>query len=113
LKILLGILVAPLEILQGALGSLEGALGCPKRFYQICQKLDVQLEADVSEAMRLRIESSFPELRNIPPDRIRKVASVPQLTTPLPRAGSQDDACSRANPKYSAYGIMMHGYILE
>jgi hypothetical protein len=107
--------VAPLEILRGALGSLGGALGCPKRVFHICQQIEIQFREDVYKAMRLRIESNFPELRNIPPDPadIRKVASVPQLTTPLLRAGSQDDVCLRAKPKYSAYGIMMHGYIVE
>ena len=107
--------MAPLEILRGALGSLGGALDARNEFFRFAKQMEVQFREDVYKAMRLRIESSFPEIRNIPPDPadIRKVASVPQLTTPLLRAGSQDDVCLRAKPKYSAYGLMMHGYILE
>ena len=96
-----------------------GLLGAPwdarNEFFTFVKQIEVQFREDVYKAMRLRIESNFPELRNIPPDPadIRKVASVPQLTTPLLRAGSQDDVCLRAKPKYSAYGLMMHGYILE
>ena len=91
-----------------------GLLGAPwdarNEFFRFVKQIEVQFKA-----MRLRVESNFPELRNIPPDPadIRKVASVPQLTTPLLRAGSQDDVCLRAKPKYSAYGTTMHGYILE
>ena len=39
-----------------------GALGCPKRFSQICRKLDAQFRANVSICTRLRIESSLPDL---------------------------------------------------
>ena len=48
--------------LKGPLGYLGGALECPRRFYQICRKLDAQFRANVSICTRLHIESSLPEL---------------------------------------------------
>ncbi len=52
--------------------------------------MDAQFRANVSKVPRLHIECSLPDPA--------EVASGPQLATPLPRAGGQDDVSLKETP---------------
>ncbi len=89
----------------GALGLILAPtwlpLGCPwvpwggrDNFSQICQKLDLQFRANVSNEPRLHTKCSLPEFSL----DLAEVAYGPQLATPLPRAGGWDDVSSKESP---------------
>ena len=98
----------PRGSLAGPLGVPWGALGCSRRFSQICRKLDAQFRANVSICTRLRIESSLPELARCArsargADGARGNGSQSAAQTPLvTRAGARLDRCVTGNGSQSA-----------
>ena len=90
-----GSLVDPLGCPGGALGCLGR---CRGHFFQICQKLDAQFRANVSNVPRLRIESSLPSFARVAwPARGNGSQSAAQ-TPPSTRAGGQDDVSLKETP---------------
>ena len=82
------------------LGNPLGCQGDP--ISPICQKLDVQFQANVSKVLRLRIEYYLPEFS---PGSSGSSGSgiCTAVRNPLPRAGGQDDVSLEETPSDMIY----------